>query len=474
MSQGAAPEPIEASPTKNESSVTAEFESGVAEEIKVVREDEEADIPNLPARHQKLEEGTESYVEVERRPGEEDLISALSWEDLQLPPALQKGVLVKGFASPSKIQAVALPYILRTSGHLIAQAKNGSGKTAAFALAMIAKVDTSVPHVQCLALAPARELAKQNLDVVEELAKFTDVKGALGCPPFKSCPPGTHIISGTPGKVRDWLTRKQIDPHMLRVFVLDEADVMIDQEANMGTQVFDIAKVVRRNKNLQILLFSATYAQRVRSFADAMAPNARRLVMKKESLTLATTEQFYAKISPETGKKLEVLSDLYDGLQVGQSVIFCNSRVAAHEVSKFMESRNFSVTLICGSGQNQTGIEVTMQEREERMQQFRSGVTRVLVTTDLLSRGIDVPAVTLVINYELPTEKDKSAQYETYLHRVGRTGRFGLRGMAINFVTSPADLNLIHNIMDYYKCEIKELDLDYEKIVSKLGKLRLP
>eukprot|EP01057_Protomagalhaensia_wolfi_P000127 Protomagalhaensia_wolfi_Nauph_80__126@NODE_1070_length_1759_cov_5_262209_g812_i0_p1_GENE_NODE_1070_length_1759_cov_5_262209_g812_i0NODE_1070_length_1759_cov_5_262209_g812_i0_p1_ORF_typecomplete_len255_score52_50Helicase_C/PF00271_31/5_6e26ERCC3_RAD25_C/PF16203_5/3e06DEAD/PF00270_29/0_012DEAD/PF00270_29/1_7CCG/PF02754_16/6_7e03CCG/PF02754_16/0_003SIS_2/PF13580_6/0_018Glyco_trans_4_4/PF13579_6/4_3e03Glyco_trans_4_4/PF13579_6/0_13Glyco_trans_4_4/PF13579_6/2_6e03Flavodoxin_5/PF12724_7/4_4e02Flavodox len=243
----------------------------------------------------------------------------------------------------------------------------------------------------------------------------------------------------------------------------------------MGAQVLEIAKVVRRTPNLQILLFSATYPKRVQMFAEKMAPNARRLVMRKEALTLATTQQFYCHLAPDDNAKIKTLKELYQSMVVGQSVVFCNTRRAADAVARALQAEGYSVTLICGSGgRNSNAVEMTTQAREERMQQFRAGTTRVLITTDLLSRGIDVPAVTLVINYELPiSQQDRGVEHETYLHRVGRTGRFGAQGVAISFVTSEHDRELIKDLEAYYQCEIKQMPLDFEAIYEMMKNLRL-
>lgn len=463
----------EAKPTESKESESKPSESKPSES-KPSESNHSESKPSEPKLIQRsgLDESPESEVHIERKGAVQDLVSATSWEELSLKPELLKGIYSKGFAKPSKIQAVALPHILKTSQHLVAQAKNGSGKTATFALAIISKINANDDHCQALCLSPTRELARQNLDVIEELAKFCGLKTFLACPPAKSVNSPVQVVSGTPGKVAD-LMRVSLDLSHLMLFVLDEADVMLDRQNNMGSQVLDISKLVKRNRSVQVLLFSATFPDRVVRFADHMAPDAIKLTMKKEELTLSTTDQFWMDLIGRDNAKADTLVRLYAAMSIGQSVIFVNQRTTAKSVADMMKEKGYSVTLICGSGGKGDGM--NHAERELRMKEFRDGVTRILVTTDLLSRGIDVPAVTLVINFDLPQSFVERGQieYETYLHRVGRTGRFGQNGVAINFIVSEAEKQYITQIEQYFQSKIELLPDDYERIEDMMRNLRL-
>lgn len=370
-----------------------------------------------------------------------DLISATSWEELELPEALIKGLYAKGFAKPAKIQAISLPILLKSNNHIIAQAKNGSGKTATFSVAAICKalenkstgdkkiggVPSFTPNegVSVLVLSPSRELAKQNQDVIDELAKFTEVKTYLACPPCQGVPLCVDIVSGTPGKVRDLVQSRLFSLDNIRMFVLDEADVMIDEGDSKGAQVIEITrKILHMNKDCQMLLFSATFPPRTTKYAQSIARNAYTITLRKEELTLSTTQQFYMRLPEANGiqSKISILFDLYASMTIGQSVIFIATRDTARQVAEAMEKSGYSVGLICGGKDDGT----VYAKREKRMAEFREGVTKVLVTTDLLSRGIDVPSVTLVINFDLPMSYHAKGTVE-YVSRMNSSGRLFFR-----------------------------------------------
>eukprot|EP00921_Rhytidocystis_pertsovi_P004156 GHVQ01007195.1.p1 GENE.GHVQ01007195.1~~GHVQ01007195.1.p1 ORF type:complete len:580 (-),score=105.95 GHVQ01007195.1:490-2229(-) len=407
------------------------------------------------------------------------LHSSMSWADLKLGPELLKGVLNKGFEHPSKIQAMALPEIIGNRRNIIAQAQNGSGKTATFALAMLSRVNQSNREPQCLCLCPTRELATQNVSVIRDLGKFTQVTAFLAVP---QCPRydkmmGAHIVVGTPGKTLDFLKKRIINANSISMFVLDEADEMIDPKLNMQPQVQNARSFL--DPNVQILLFSATYEERVKTFAEETVPNPIKIQIRKEALALKYIMQFYRKCRNDDDKKVQ-LADLYACMTIGQSIVFVNSRQTAFSLSLWMKEQGHQVTLICGSKSN-TDEQMDHSVRDEVMQEFRKGETKVLITTDVLSRGIDVPQVTMVVNYDLPRSMTRQAGYdggmkspinmETYLHRIGRTGRFGLKGIAVSLLTE-GDLLLLDHIKSYYECEINELPGDPEEIDDMLHNMR--
>jgi len=398
-------------------------------------------------------------------------LGTASWEDLGLPEPVLNGILEMGFVKPSKIQEWALPIALE-GGNIIGQARNGSGKTAAFALAMLLRVDESKSWPQGLCVCPTRELATQNHDVIKALGKFTSVEYFLAVPkgPKDASAATSQVVVGTPGKVQELLKKNIVDPRWMTIFVLDEADVVIDEGNQMGPQVAQIKKMLPYE--VQVLLFSATFPERVEEFAKAMVWKPQRIAVTKADLTLETINQTFIDVGNDPAMKQKQLSELYGALNIGQSVVFVNSRNTAFELAKHMKADGHSVSLICGT--QKQGVErIDERQRDKIVDEFRTGVTKVLIATNVLSRGIDVPAVTLVVNYDIPVNfhSQSSPDYETYVHRIGRTGRFGLKGIAVNLVTS-RERPLLSSIEDFYKCSMKELSGDCEEMEELLRDLR--
>mmetsp|Transcript_29276 Transcript_29276/g.63517 ORF Transcript_29276/g.63517 Transcript_29276/m.63517 type:complete len:494 (+) Transcript_29276:126-1607(+) len=397
-------------------------------------------------------------------------LAAESWEDLHLPEAILNGVREMNFVRPSKIQAWALP-IAVTGGDIIGQAHNGSGKTAAFALAMLLRADSQWNYLSGLCVCPTRELAVQNYDVLKKLGQFTHFEMYLAVPQPERPPRkiGAHLVVGTPGKIQDFLRRKVLDAQWCKIMVIDEADTMIDESNQMGPQVTQIRSLLP--DEIQVLLFSATWPTHVAEFANNLTRDATRIEVKKEDLTLVTINQTYIEVQ-EDSQKFQKLSDLYAALNVGQSIIFVNTRHKAFDLAKKMKAEGHTVSLICGT--QKTGPEkIPEDERDRVMSEFRSGVTKVLIATDVLARGIDVPAVTLVVNYDLPESyyARGEVEMETYMHRIGRTGRFGLRGIAVNLV-SAREGHKLDAIRTFYQCSIDQLSGDCEEMEDLLKSLR--
>lgn len=396
------------------------------------------------------------------------LRSAGTWEELNLKPELLKGIYEKRFIKPSRIQEKALPIVLESKSNLIAQAHNGSGKTATFALCMLATVNTSLNVTQSLCVCHTRELAKQNMDVIRELGQYiTGLTCWLAVPSNnESGADSSHIVVGTPGKLKDCIKKRQLKTKDLQLFILDEADVMMAMDSSMAAQVADIRRSIP--KNIQTLLFSATYPDRVRSFCQTHIPNAVTLSIKKEELALSAVSQYYIKVQDEA-EKLKMLTELYVYLQLGQSVIFVNTRKTAFHVATKMREEGHAISLICGGSTGPDTMDYAA--REKVMSEFRSGITKVLIATDLIARGIDVPQVTMVVNYDLPIKQNAAIDQETYLHRIGRTGRFGANGIAINLCTV-SELKNLDEIQKFYACTISELPTDGEVIEKMVKGLR--
>eukprot|EP00930_Biecheleria_cincta_P098560 TRINITY_DN90210_c0_g1_i1.p1 TRINITY_DN90210_c0_g1~~TRINITY_DN90210_c0_g1_i1.p1 ORF type:complete len:492 (+),score=90.34 TRINITY_DN90210_c0_g1_i1:36-1511(+) len=397
-------------------------------------------------------------------------LAATSWDELRLPKPILDGIYEMGFVKPSKIQEWTLPIALK-GGNIIGQAQNGSGKTAAFSLAMLLATDTAQKCPQGLCVCPTRELTIQNHDVLAKLGKFTGLQFYTAIPKEERLPRRVEaqLIVGTPGKLQDLIKKRIIDSKGFRIFVLDEADVMIDEANQMGPQVLQIRNMLP--KDMQVLFFSATWPEHVQNFAKSLVSRPNVIKVQKEDLTLSTITQTFIDVGSEDRKAAQ-LSDLYGALNIGQSIIFVNTRVTAFELAKLMKAEGHAVSLICGT--QKTGPErVDHGYRDKVMSEFRSGVTKVLIATDVLARGIDVPAVTLVVNYDLPLNHyaHGEPEYETYMHRIGRTGRFGLKGVAVNFV-SARDAHLLEKIKSFYKCSMMKLSGDCEEMEGLFKGLR--
>ncbi|GAA5913184.1 hypothetical protein JCM8208_001694 [Rhodotorula glutinis] len=358
------------------------------------------------------------------------LFSAKSFEDLNLHPNLLKGVYKMGFHKPSKIQEKALPLLLQNPArNMIGQSQSGTGKTAAFALTMLSRVDFDLKAPQAICIAPSRELAIQILNVVQKMGQYTPVECFFAGKDSvqKGMPKLTQqIVIGTPGTMIDMVTKARVlDLREVKVFVLDEADNMLES-GSMGDQSISLKNLITKMaKNPQIVLFSATFADVVRTFAVRFAPQANEIRLKQEELSLDAIKQFFMDCDNEE-HKYEVLVELYNLLTIGQSIIFVKRRDTADEIARRMTAEGHQVTSLHGK------LETT--ERDAIMESFRDGKTKVLITTNVIARGIDISQVNMVVNYDLPLDAQGRPDPETYLHRIGRTGRFGRQGVSINFV----------------------------------------
>ncbi|CAK4641613.1 unnamed protein product [Aphanomyces euteiches] len=391
------------------------------------------------------------------------LFSAVTFEELNLPEPLLKGVYAMKFNKPSKIQTVALPMILTNPPeNLIGQAQSGSGKTATFVLGMLYRaIQDKTKQVQSLCLAPTRELARQIMAVVNVMGSFCGVETFLAIPGNEVEKGETitaQIVVGTPGRVESLIKKRTLDLRNLKIFVLDEADVMID-ESGMRDRSMAIKKMIK-NPHCQVLLFSATYADEVREFAEKMVPNHNTIMVKKERLSLDEIKQFWIDCKSQE-KKYEILSDIFGLLNVGKSVIFVQARETAKKLTAFMREKGHSVGILHGA-------DMAKEVRDQVLDDFRLGTTKVLITTNVLARGIDVLGVSLVVNFDIPVNREGHPDPETYLHRIGRTGRFGRKGAAINFVydnKSKMDLAFIEN---HYEKKIEEAPADDLEALEKL------
>lgn len=365
-----------------------------------------------------------------------------TFDDMDLKQKLVRGIYGYGFEKPSSIQQRAIVPCIKGLD-VIAQAQSGTGKTATFAISILESIDPTLKETQALVLAPTRELAQQIIKVVMALGDYMDVTS-------HPCIGGTNVrvemnklqerpqvIVGTPGRVYDMMGRRAIDASTIRMFVLDEADEMLSK--GFKDQIYDIFREL--NGNIQVVLLSATMPEEVLDVTKRFMRNPVTILVKRDELTLEGIRQFYVNVEKEIWK-LDTLCELYETLTIVQAVIFVNTRKKVDTLTTELKSRDFIVSSMHG--------DMEQREREVIMQEFRSGSSRVLITTDLLARGIDVQQVSLVINYDLPNQR------ETYIHRIGRSGRFGRKGVAINFVTSE-DHRVLNDIEKHYTTRVEEL-----------------
>ncbi|KAK3853666.1 hypothetical protein Pcinc_039805 [Petrolisthes cinctipes] len=405
---------------------------------------------------------TKNNVEIYQKDPNNPLYSVKSFEALNLRPELLRGIYEMGFKLPSKIQEFSLPTLLaEPPSNLIAQSQSGTGKTAAFTLAMLSRIDPSKKCTQALVVSPTMELALQTLESVRQMGKYcTDitirsaVKGDM-------LPRGQrvieHIVIGTPGKLVDWTSKyKCLDLRSCKVFVLDEADVMI---ATQGHQDQSVRIHKQLPKECQMMLFSATYVDEVVNFAKAIIKDPVTFRLRREDETLKNIRQMYVECN-STEEKYEAISNIFTSL-VGSAMFFCHTKHTATWLAKRLIDDGYQVGILTG--------DLTADERVKVLQRFRDGTERVLICTNVLARGIDVESVNLVVNYDLPQHYDSSrADTETYLHRIGRCGRFGKTGNAINIVDGIDDLRILKEIEDHFGIKVVKLDYNSVEEIEKL------
>lgn len=343
----------------------------------------------------------------------------------------------------------------RKGNDVIAQAQSGTGKTATFSISVLQKIDPNVKACQALILAPTRELAQQIQKVVVAIGDFMQIEchacigGTSVRDDMKALQDGPQVVVGTPGRVHDMIQRRVLKTDSMKQFVLDEADEMLSR--GFTEQIYDIFQLLPQST--QVVLLSATMPQDVLEVTTKFMRDPVRILVKKDELTLEGIKQFYIAVEKEDWK-LDTLSDLYETVTITQAVIFCNTRRKVDWLTDKLTARDFTVSAMHG--------DMDQAQRDVIMKEFRSGSSRVLIATDLLARGIDVQQVSLVINYDLPANR------ENYIHRIGRGGRFGRKGVAINFVTAD-DVRMMREIEQFYSTQVEEMPMN---VAGKLQNLR--
>lgn len=380
----------------------------------------------------------------------EDLQVIESFDELGLKEDLLRGVYSYGFEKPSLIQQRAILPILKGRDTIV-QSQSGTGKTAVFCIGALQCVNVIERETQVLILSPTRELAEQSQKVCLALGDYTNVQvhccvgGKRVSDDIKALESGSHIVSGSPGRVLHMIQERHLSTRKVKLLILDEADEMLQK--GFKEQVYDIYRLLPAST--QVVLVSATLPQDILEMTQKFMNDPVRILVKRDEITLEGIKQFYIAIEKEQWK-FDTLCDIYDTLTITQAVIFCNTRQKVDWLTEKMRKANFTVAAMHG--------DMSQRERDQIMQQFRAGKARVLITTDLWGRGLDVQQVSLVICYDLPTNK------ELYIHRIGRSGRFGRKGVAINFVKDD-ELKYLRELEQFYSTEIEEMPMNVAELI---------
>ena len=367
-----------------------------------------------------------------------------SWDDLNIDPSILRSIYAYGFEKPSPIQRRGIKPLV-DGRDVIGQAQSGTGKTATFSIGALSRIDITKNTNQVLIMSPTHELTKQITKVIKSLSEMMTgvrIKTIVGGSSIdddvvymRDTPP--HIIVGCPGRVYDMIRRRHINASTLKMVVLDEADEMLSQ--GFKDQIYNIFQYL--NKEVQIALFSATLPENIYDLTDKFMRNPVRIKVAAEQLTLEGIKQYFVGVEDDR-QKYTTLKDLWGTISSSQCIIYCNSVKRVIELYDAMKEDGLPVCCIHSS--------MEPYLRETSLTDFRSGAARVLISSNVTARGIDIQQVSIVINFDLP--RDRFA----YLHRIGRSGRWGRKGTGINFITR-RDVPQIKEIEEYYHCQIDEL-----------------
>jgi len=401
------------------------------------------------AAHQKRQVSKDDMTKIQFETSEEVDVTP-TFDSMGLREDLLRGIYAYGFEKPSAIQQRAIKQIMK-GRDVIAQAQSGTGKTATFSISSLQCIDTQLRDTQVLVMSPTRELAQQIQKVVLAIGDYMSVQchacigGTNIGEDIRKLDYGQHIISGTPGRVFDMIKRRNLRTRSIKMLVLDEADEMLNK--GFKEQIYDVYRYLP--PAIQVVLLSATLPHEILEMTNKFMTEPIRILVKRDELTLEGLKQFFVAIEKEEWK-FDTLCDLYDTLTITQAVIFCNTKRKVDWLTEKMREANFTVSSMHG--------DMPKKERNEIMKQFRSGATRVLISTDVWARGLDVPQVSLVINYDLPNNR------ELYIHRIGRSGRYGRKGVGINFVKND-DIRILRDIEQCYSTQIDEMPMNVADLI---------
>ena len=371
-----------------------------------------------------------------------------SYDDLDIDKNILRGIYGYGFENPSPIQKKAIKPIV-AGRDIIAQAQSGTGKTAAFSIGALSLIDLKENNTQILVLSPTKELSIQTAKVMTSLGSMMDglrVQTLFGGSSIeehsgflkKSLP---HIICGCPGRVYDMMRRDNITSKQIKLVVLDEADEMLS--SGFKEQVYNIFQYLKND--VQVALFSATLSEQIQPIIDKIMRNPIKITMKADMLTLEGISQFFVAVEDDRQKYL-ILKDTFSAISVSQCIIYCNSVKRVADLYDAMHEDGFPVCCIHSN--------MEPKDREDSFNEFKIGSCRVLISSNVTSRGIDVQQVSTVINFDIPKD------IHTYLHRIGRSGRWGRKGVGINLITR-RDISKLKEIEEYYACQINEMPSNF-------------
>jgi translation initiation factor 4A len=377
-----------------------------------------------------------------------------SWDELEIEPKILRGIFSCGFEKPSPIQQRAIKPVIQ-GRDVIAQAQSGTGKTATFTIGALQRVNIAESTTQVLILSPTRELSTQTAKVVSNLGSFMNglkVQTLFGGSSIeegssfsnKNIP---HIICGCPGRVNDMMRRDRISSKTIKLIILDEADEMLS--AGFKEQVYSIFQYL--NSDVQVCLFSATLPDGINNIVEKIMRNPIRICVKREQLTLEGISQYYIAINDDREKYLTV-KNIFSFITLSHTIIYCNSIKRVQDLYEAMCEDGFPVCRIHSN--------MDKSERDKAFNDFRNGTSRVLISSNVTARGIDIQQVSFVINFDLPK------CVHTYLHRIGRSGRWGRKGVGINFITR-RDVTQIKTIEQHYSTQISEIPGDFS-FLSKI------
>ena len=370
-----------------------------------------------------------------------------SWDELQLDPKILRGIFAYGFEKPSPIQQRAIKPIFEGKD-VIAQAQSGTGKTATFAIGALQNINVNESTTQVLILSPTRELSSQTAKVISGLGTFMDglrIQTLFGGAVVEESSSFSsrnvpHIICGCPGRVYDMMRRDRISSKSIKLIILDEADEMLS--SGFKDQVYNIFQYL--NSSVQVCLFSATLPESLNSIIQKIMRNPIKISVKREQLTLEGISQYFIAVEDDRQKYI-TLKDLFSHINLSHTIIYCNSIKRVQDLYEAMCEDGFPVCRIHG--------DMDKSERSKAFNDFRSGNSRVLISSNVTARGIDIQQVNVVINFDL------SKDVHTYLHRIGRSGRWGRKGVGINFITR-RDVGQMRRIEEHYSTQINEMPSD--------------
>ena len=371
-----------------------------------------------------------------------------NWDDFNFDESLLRSIYGHGFEKPSQIQKMAILPIMEKRD-VIAQAPSGMGKTGAFTIGTLHRLDLTSKTTQALIIAPTHELVRQISGVVSSLSNQMDgivIKTLVGgtsvvddASDLRSNVP--HVIIGSVGRVCDMIRRKHIRTKDITMFILDEADEMLS-----GGFLENIYQVFHTmSNNLQVAIFSATMPTEMLELTKRFMRNPVKITMEAEKLNLDGIKQYYIALHDDS-TKFDTLKDIFNELSLNQTIVYVNSVNRVIDLYEAMRKENHSVCCIHSS--------MTTNERKQAMSEFKSGSFRVLISSNVTSRGIDIQQVSVVVNFDIPR------CVHNYLHRIGRSGRWGRKGLAINFVTKE-DIGAIKAIENHYQSTIEELPQNF-------------